>query len=123
MPGPGPNAPGVVISEIRFDSGDLGIYEGIWVGEDSGIPNTNGFRDDVIAALKKLEIPVIRWPGGCFADEYHWMDGIGPADQRPKYSQDLARELVSAAKLTKFQAQAIYQGKTRLVLDEYDNAY
>jgi len=60
-----------------------GIYEGIWVGEDSDIPNTNGYRDDVIAALKELQIPVIRWPGGCFADEYHWRDGIGPRDQRP----------------------------------------
>jgi alpha-N-arabinofuranosidase len=60
-----------------------GIYEGIWVGEDSEIPNTRGFRDDVIAALKELEIPVIRWPGGCFADEYNWRDGIGPRDERP----------------------------------------
>jgi alpha-N-arabinofuranosidase len=60
-----------------------GIYEGIWVGEDSEIPNTRGFRDDVLAALKELHIPVIRWPGGCFADEYHWRDGIGPRDERP----------------------------------------
>jgi len=60
-----------------------GIYEGIWVGEDSDIPNTRGFRDDVIAALKELQIPVIRWPGGCFADEYNWRDGIGPRDERP----------------------------------------
>src|ERR1044071_9367817 len=47
-----------------------GIYEGIWVGENSKIPNTRGFRNDVLAALKELQIPVIRWPGGCFADEY-----------------------------------------------------
>jgi alpha-N-arabinofuranosidase len=60
-----------------------GIYEGIWVGEDSDIPNTDGFRNDVIAALKELEIPVIRWPGGCFADEYDWRDGIGPREERP----------------------------------------
>lgn len=60
-----------------------GIYEGIWVGEDSDIPNTNGFRDDVVGVLKELEIPVIRWPGGCFADEYNWRDGIGPHDERP----------------------------------------
>jgi alpha-N-arabinofuranosidase len=60
-----------------------GIYEGIWVGEDSPIPNTNGYRNDVIAALKELHIPVIRWPGGCFADEYHWRDGIGPREDRP----------------------------------------
>ncbi len=60
------------------------IYEGIWVGENSPIPNTRGMRNDVIAALKELHVPVLRWPGGCFADEYHWRDGIGPRDQRPR---------------------------------------
>jgi alpha-L-arabinofuranosidase len=60
------------------------IYEGIWVGEDSPIPNTRGLRNDVLAALKNLRVPVVRWPGGCFADEYHWRDGIGPRDQRPR---------------------------------------
>ncbi|RAV01745.1 alpha-N-arabinofuranosidase [Paenibacillus sp. YN15] len=60
------------------------IYEGIWVGEDSPIPNTKGLRNDVVAALKALDIPVLRWPGGCFADEYHWMDGIGPKENRPR---------------------------------------
>lgn len=60
------------------------IYEGIWVGEDSPIPNTRGIRKDVVAALKELNIPVLRWPGGCFADEYHWRDGIGPRDKRPR---------------------------------------
>jgi alpha-N-arabinofuranosidase len=60
------------------------IYEGIWVGEDSPIPNTDGMRKDVLAALKELQIPVLRWPGGCFADEYHWMDGIGPKEKRPR---------------------------------------
>lgn len=59
------------------------IYEGFWVGEDSPIPNTRGIRNDVVEALKKINVPVIRWPGGCFADEYHWKDGIGPAQQRP----------------------------------------
>lgn len=59
------------------------IYGGIWVGDDSGIPNTRGIRNDVVAALKQLNIPVLRWPGGCFADEYHWKDGIGPRDRRP----------------------------------------
>ena len=53
------------------------VYEGIWVGENSTIPNTRGFRNDTLAALKKLQVPVLRWPGGCFADEYHWRDGIG----------------------------------------------
>ncbi len=60
------------------------IYEGLWVGEDSPIPNTRGIRNDVVAALKELRIPVLRWPGGCFADEYHWRDGIGPRDERPR---------------------------------------
>ena len=60
------------------------IYEGYWVGEDSPIPNVRGIRQDVVEALRKLHLPVLRWPGGCFADEYHWKDGIGPRDQRPE---------------------------------------
>lgn len=60
------------------------IYGGLWVGENSPIPNTKGYRTDVLEALKKLQIPNLRWPGGCFADEYHWMDGIGPREKRPK---------------------------------------
>ena len=59
------------------------IYGGLWVGENSQIPNINGYRKDVFEALKALKIPVLRWPGGCFADDYHWMDGIGPKDKRP----------------------------------------
>lgn len=59
------------------------IYEGYWVGEESTIPNVRGIRKDVVAALKAIKIPVLRWPGGCFADEYHWMDGIGPKSKRP----------------------------------------
>lgn len=60
------------------------IYEGIWVGEASTIPNQNGLRLDVLAALKQLRVPVIRWPGGCFADDYHWRDGVGPVNARPQ---------------------------------------
>ncbi len=60
-----------------------GIYGGVWVGEDSDIPNTEGYRDDVLQALRDLDVPNVRWPGGCFADEYHWEDGIGPRDERP----------------------------------------
>ncbi len=60
------------------------IYGGLWVGENSDIHNANGYRTDVLEALKKLQIPNLRWPGGCFADEYHWMDGIGPKENRPK---------------------------------------
>lgn len=60
------------------------IYGGFWVGENSPIPNTRGIRNDVVKALKDIQIPNLRWPGGCFADEYHWMDGIGPRSKRPK---------------------------------------
>ena len=60
------------------------IYEGLWVGEDSSIPNTHGLRNDVVAALRSLAPSVIRWPGGCFADDYHWRDGVGPRESRPR---------------------------------------
>ena len=59
-----------------------GIYEGVWVGTDSSIPNTRGIRNDVVTALKAIKVPDVRWPGGCFADGYHWRDGIGPEDKR-----------------------------------------
>jgi len=58
------------------------IYDGIWVGKTSKIPNINGYRSDVVAALKEIGIPNLRWPGGCFADIYHWQDGIGPQAKR-----------------------------------------
>ena len=60
-----------------------GIYGGLWVGPNSRIPNTRGFRNDVVSALRDLGVPTIRWPGGCFADEYHWREGIGPRSKRP----------------------------------------
>ena len=60
-----------------------GLYEGIWVGPDSSIPNTRGIRNDVVAALRELKVPHVRWPGGCFADQYHWRNGIGPREKRP----------------------------------------
>ncbi|MFT3869155.1 MAG: alpha-N-arabinofuranosidase [Nibricoccus sp.] len=79
--------PGPVISKNIYGqfAEHLGrcIYEGIWVGPDSTIPNTRGYRNDVVEALKKLAVPQLRWPGGCFADEYHWKDGIGPREKRP----------------------------------------
>ncbi len=60
------------------------IYGGFYVGEDNTlIPNTKGVRNDVVDALKKMKIPNLRWPGGCFADTYHWKDGIGPKAKRP----------------------------------------
>ncbi len=59
------------------------IYEGVWVGEGARLPNENGLRLDVLAALKHLRAPVVRWPGGCFADDYHWRDGVGPRAERP----------------------------------------
>ena len=55
-----------------------GVYEGVWVGPGSAIPNTRGIRNDVVAALKALKVPNVRWPGGCYADEYHWRKGVGP---------------------------------------------
>ena len=60
------------------------IYDGFYVGDNNtSIPNKNGIRLDVIAALKKMKVPVLRWPGGCFADTYHWRDGVGPKSKRP----------------------------------------
>jgi alpha-N-arabinofuranosidase len=55
----------------------------MYVGPKSTIPNTRGWRNDVVGALKELHVPLVRWPGGCFADTYHWRDGIGPQDKRP----------------------------------------
>ncbi len=60
------------------------IYQGLYVGEDSPIPNNKGMRTDVVEALKKIQVPLLRWPGGCFADEYHWQDGIGPKESRKR---------------------------------------
>ncbi|HTG68549.1 MAG TPA: alpha-N-arabinofuranosidase, partial [Candidatus Udaeobacter sp.] len=60
------------------------IYEGIWVGEYSPIPNTYGIRNDVLNALRRIQVPVLRWPGGCFAEYYHWMDGVGPRQYRKR---------------------------------------
>src|SRR6185312_945188 len=79
---PGPKIDRHIFGQFTEHLGH-GVYGGIWVGEGSPIPNTRGFRDDVIAALRELHVPVVRWPGGCFADEYHWRDGIGPRAQRP----------------------------------------
>src|SRR4051794_19517521 len=58
------------------------VYEGLWVGEESPIPHRNGIRSDVVAALRAIKVPLVRWPGGCFADEYHWQRGIGPRSER-----------------------------------------
>ncbi len=60
------------------------IYDGLWVGEDSKVPNVRGWRSDLVAALKRIRIPNLRWPGGCFADDYHWREGIGPREKRPR---------------------------------------
>jgi alpha-N-arabinofuranosidase len=60
------------------------VEDGLWVGEDSPIPNTGGLRTDVLDALKQLRIPALRWPGGCYADDYHWEDGVGPRRERPR---------------------------------------
>jgi alpha-L-arabinofuranosidase len=80
-------APGAVINKNIYgqfaEHLGTGIYGGMWVGPESKIPNVKGWRKDVIAALKELHVPLVRWPGGCFADEYHWREGIGPRDKRP----------------------------------------
>ncbi|GAA4984772.1 alpha-N-arabinofuranosidase [Kineococcus glutinatus] len=80
--------PGAVISRHVYGhfAEHLGrcIYGGFFVGEDSDIPNAGGIRLDVVEALRALDIPNLRWPGGCFADEYHWRDGVGPREQRPR---------------------------------------
>ena len=60
------------------------IYDGIWVGRDSKIPNVDGIRKQFVEDMKRIGAPNLRWPGGCFADGYHWRDGIGPADKRPR---------------------------------------
>ena len=60
------------------------VYGGMWVGKKSPIPNIDGFRKATVDYLKELGVPVLRWPGGCFADDYHWRDGIGPAEKRPR---------------------------------------
>ena len=65
------------------------VYQGVYVGEDSLIPNVNGMRTDVVEALKAIHVPVLRWPGGCFADSYHWEDGVGPREKRRKVVNDL----------------------------------
>ena len=86
------NADGTMIPKEIYGqfSEHLGscIYGGLWVGPDSDIPNINGYRKDVFEALKELQIPVLRWPGGCFADDYHWIDGIGPQEKRTKISNN-----------------------------------
>jgi len=78
---PGPKIDRNIFGQFAEHLG-RGVYEGIWVGTDSPIPNTRGIRNDVVAALRTLKVPNVRWPGGCFADEYHWRNGIGPRDKR-----------------------------------------
>ncbi len=80
---PGPVIPKEIYGQFSEHLGRC-IYDGIWVGPDSSIPNIDGYRKDVLEALKALKVPVLRWPGGCFADEYHWRDGIGPRETRPR---------------------------------------
>ncbi len=78
---PGPRIDRNIFGQFAEHLG-AGIYGGVWVGQNSSIPNVRGIRSDVVAALRALKVPNVRWPGGCFADEYHWRDGIGPEDKR-----------------------------------------
>jgi len=79
---PGPTINRNIFGQFAENLGH-GLYEGIWVGPDSSIPNTRGIRNDVVSALRNLKVPNVRWPGGCFADQYHWRKGIGPREKRP----------------------------------------
>jgi len=79
---PGPQIHRDVFGQFAEHLGH-GIYGGIWVGKNSRIPNDGGYRRDVLAAMKAINVPMVRWPGGCFADEYHWRDGIGATKARP----------------------------------------
>lgn len=79
---PGPEINKNVYGQFAEHLGRV-LYDGMWVGPESNIPNTRGWRNDVIEALKALKVPVMRWPGGCFSDEYRWRDGIGPREDRP----------------------------------------
>lgn len=90
---------GVIPKEIYGQfAEELGtcISDGLWVGRESTIPNTDGYRNDVLEALKKLKVPVMRWPGGCFADTYHWRDGIGP-DRKPMINIHWGENIVDNA--------------------------
>lgn len=78
---PGPEINRHIFGQFAEHLG-FGIYGGIWVGPESEIPNTRGIRNDVVEALKALKVPNVRWPGGCFADQYHWRDGIGTPEER-----------------------------------------
>ena len=78
---PGPRIDRQIFGQFAEHLG-TGIYGGVWVGRDSPIPNVRGIRSDVVAALRAIQVPNVRWPGGCFADEYHWRDGVGPQAQR-----------------------------------------
>jgi len=80
---PGPSIDRNIYGQFAEHKGTL-IYDGIWVGEASKIPNVRGIRADVVTALKNIHVPLVRWPGGCFADDYHWRDGIGPREHRTK---------------------------------------
>ena len=80
------NAAGNSVRISRHIYGHLGrcIYSGFYAGEDFPIPNVRNIRRDVINALRKIRVPSLRWPGGCFVDEYHWENGVGPRSGRPK---------------------------------------
>ena len=79
---PGPAINRDIFGQFAEQLGN-GIYGGVWVGKDSPISNVRGIRTDVVQALRALQVPNVRWPGGCYAEIYHWRDGIGPADKRP----------------------------------------
>ena len=84
------------------------IYDGIWVGENSKVPNVNGIRKELIDEMRKIKPPVVRFPGGCFADSYDWRDGVGPADKRPRRTNFWAEgESATAPASHKLRSQSV----------------
>src|SRR6202040_1162928 len=73
------------------------IYDGVWVGKNSKVPNIDGIRKELVEQMRKIKAPVIRYPGGCFADSYDWRDGIGPAEKRPRRTNFWAQEETPAS--------------------------
>jgi alpha-N-arabinofuranosidase len=95
-----PAKPGAIINKNVYgqfaEHLGTGVYEGMYVGPKSNIPNTRGWRNDVVGALKELHVPLVRWPGGCFADTYHWRDGVGPQDKRPSNINGASVDAINA---------------------------
>jgi len=102
---PGPKVQRQIFGQFAEHLG-TGVYGGLWVGPKSPIPNTNGFRNDVIGALRAIKVPLIRWPGGCFADEYHWREGVGAPAKRPTSTASMNASCLARLRQTSRTASA-----------------